>query len=127
MRVLFLDDDKTRVAEFEERTGLKVHHVLKPTEFGDAIRNQKYDVIMLDHDLGYEDNFWNGQKACKLLAANRSWTGDDQTVIIHSANPVGVANMMAELKHADHLHVSAVHWAWNRVSLIDGKLVFAIC
>jgi hypothetical protein len=116
MRILFLDDEKGRVTEFEQRTGLKVTHVLTRGEFCDALQNQRFDLIMLDHDLGWEqDNQgWNGAKAAAMLAGNRLHLGDDTQVIIHSANPIGVANMLSHMRYADHLRVSVVHFAWAK-------------
>ena len=128
MLVLFLDDDMDRVKEFNQRTGAVILRVLTKEQFVSAIQNHKFDVIMLDHDLGYEQDSqgWNGQAAAKILTQNRSYLGDDTTVIIHSTNPVGVANMMLELQYADHLSVFVVHSAWSKVSMKDGRLVFVI-
>ncbi len=124
MKILFLDDDFSRVEEFESKTGLKVHHVLTGEDFCLSLMENKYDLIMLDHDLGLVD--WDGSRAAKFLAENRLFVGDDQTVIIHSANSVGVANMMSHMKHADHLNVSVVHFAWAKVKMVDGRLHFEI-
>jgi hypothetical protein len=128
MRILFLDDDTTRVAEFEIRTGLKVTHVLTRQEFIDAITCQYFDVIMLDHDLGWrmDNDKWNGSEAAKFLAENPSLLQPDQTIIIHSTNSIGVANMLSQIKYTAHLRVNVIHWAWANVSYRDGKLFFTL-
>lgn len=48
-------------------------------------------AISLDHDLGYQVP--TGYDLCKWMTANAKWPED---VSFHSANPVGVKNMMAE-------------------------------
>lgn len=121
-RILFLDDDISRVEEFQIRTGLTVVHSTNIGDFISRLNDSRYDLIMLDHDLGTNDG--DGSDAAKYLAANRLLLGDDQTVIIHSANPIGAANMMSHMKHADHLRVSVIHFAWNKVSYSGDVLSF---
>lgn len=122
--ILFLDDELGRVKDFEARTGLRVTWVMTGEDFCAQLNHSHFDVIMLDHDLGLPD--FDGSDAAKYLAANRLLLGDDQTVVIHSANPVGVANMMSRMKHADHLRVSVVHFGWSKARMLDGVLTFSI-
>jgi len=124
LSVLFLDDDLERVKQFEQRTGLTVTHVTNGADFCAQLAHSHFDVIMLDHDLGLPD--FDGSDAAKYLANNRLLVGDDQTVVIHSANPIGVANMMSHMKHADHLRVSVVHFGWSKAIMLDGCLTFTV-
>lgn len=116
MKILFLDDDFDRVKSFIERTGADVLHAKNGEEFCAALNNgTRYDLIMLDHDLGLDGpDGYDGSKAAKYLAENRLLIGDDQRVIIHSANPIGVANMLSHMKYSDHLRVDVVNYAWIR-------------
>lgn len=118
MDILFLDDDATRADQFDQRTGLKVQRVLTRGEFESAIQSQRWDLICLDHDLGWEqDNLkWDGCAAARWLADNRLYVGNNQRVIIHSLNMVGVSNMIAAMKHCDHLEVDYIRNLWARVS-----------
>jgi DNA-binding NtrC family response regulator len=123
IKVLFLDDEKSRVEDFEKRTGIKVTHVVNGEDFCKAINEDHFDLIMLDHDLGYGVDY-DGARAAKYLAENRSLLGNEQMVLIHSANPIGVANMMNHMKYADHLQVNAINFAWQKACIVDGKLHF---
>ncbi len=118
MKILFLDDDVSRVESFQKGTGLVVTHVKNYQEFVDAMNTgQRFDIIMLDHDLGYpEDVVGTGADAMKFLVDDDKWrsVGGVQQVIIHSANPIGVANMMALSKHAPYLQVDVVYFAWAK-------------
>ena len=112
MKILFLDDDDSRFQEFRHRTGLNPRRVQTWPGFYDAIMGEPWDLIMLDHDLG--DNNFDGAVAAKFLADNPLVLNGDQQIIIHSANPIGVANMLSHMKYADHLRVNVVHFAWNK-------------
>lgn len=123
MDILFLDDDASRADQFDRRTGLKVHRVLTRGEFESAVLSQSWDLICLDHDLGWEqDNQkWDGCAAARWLADNRSWVRDNQRVIIHSLNMVGVSNMIAAMKVCDHLEVDYIRNLWSRVSYTSSR------
>lgn len=124
MNILFLDDDATRVTDFEARTSFKVRHVTNVTDFILEMEKNRPDLIMLDHDLGDDEKFGTGADAAKWLAHNRLQCGDELTVIIHSANPIGVSNMMSHMKYADHLRVHVIGFAWFKVRVDNGSLVF---
>lgn len=132
LRILILDDDHTRVQDIVSNMGSLaiVDHVLSPESFVKSINSMRYDLIMLDHDLGdsdvYDGKTWNGVAAAKYLAQNRMIVGDDQNVVIHSANPIGVANMMSHLKHADHLRVHVIHFAWAKISIVGDRIQFTL-
>jgi hypothetical protein len=95
---------------------------------GSAVATSKYDIIMLDHDLGWEqDNEgWSGSTAAKIIAANKTCFGEKQIIIIHSMNPPGAANIAAILAQCDHVDVHVVPNAWSRLSIIDDKIIFEI-
>ncbi len=125
MKVLFLDDDKSRVDEFEANTGLKVCHVDDGRDFIAALFQGPYDVIFLDHDLATDD--YTGSDAAGFLSQNLDLLNHQQTVIVHSANPVGTANMLAKMRDVGHvIQAFAIPFAWNKVKLVDQRLVFTV-
>lgn len=122
LRVLFLDDSKDRYDDFVSRTDVFSKWVCTGEDFCQAVQNEPWDLFMLDHDLGLSD--YDGSKAARYLAENRSYVGDQKMVIIHSSNSIGVANMMSILKHSDHLRVDALQFAWQRACMKNGNLYF---
>ena len=54
MKILILDDELGRVESLKKHVGSEVEviHVLDRQHFCQAITSDKYDIIMLDHDLG---------------------------------------------------------------------------
>lgn len=127
VNILFLDDDISRVDQFQRKTSLKVDHVTNVPDFIAALQNKVYDLVMLDHDLGNDDIHGTGNDAAKYLAANRSLLGDNLQVIIHSANSCGVANMVASMKYAEHLRINVVNFAWHKCQYTrDRGLLFTI-
>ena len=114
-KVLFLDDDKTRLDTFVKCTGADVVWCKDRAQFVDRLTNgDVYDLIMLDHDLGLPD--FDGSDAAKWLSENLLTTGDGgtQLVVIHSANIVGASNMYHRMKSSDHLEVYVIAFAWMR-------------
>jgi len=124
--ILFLDDDANRVSLFEMNSKTKVTHVTTVPAMCAALAERKFDLIMLDHDLQHfvDGVEITGVDAAKFLAENRSLLGDHQQVVIHSANSLGVSNMLSHMKHADHLCVDVVWFAWVRVRNEGGNIVF---
>ena len=86
MRVLFLDDEKERHHHFREHVardaGMVVTHVWSMAEFGRALHEPRFELIMLDHDL--ED----GVHAARMLVALPPIKHPD-LVIIHSHDIAG--------------------------------------
>ena len=81
---LFLDDIRTIPRGYE---GVR--------SYADCIRflnnnKGKIDTISLDHDLG---EIKNGYDVCKWIVENEYYDGLN-TIILHSANPVGIKNMV---------------------------------
>lgn len=125
--ILVLEDDLSRVSEFEKKTGIKVRHVASVTDFINCFHNQIPEVVFLDHDLGDDLKLGTGADAARWLAHNKIGTGDYQIqVIIWSLNPIGVANMMSHLKHADHIATHVIPFAWHKASVLNNQLNFSI-
>ncbi len=112
MNILFLDDEQDRVETFERNTGLKVTWVKDYDEFVEALSSSsKFDLIMLDHDLGTDET---GLDCMRFLVQDEEWrsAGQVQHVLIHSSNFIGVSNMVSMAKYADHLKVDFVYAAY---------------
>jgi CheY-like chemotaxis protein len=104
MRLLFLDDDKSRTRRFKQALiGHSVVCVETPEEAINALQEQdRFGLISLDHDLFgkiYQpSDEKSGFAVCQFL---RSWADNDKMpdqILCHSYNAGGVEKMMAELE-----------------------------
>ena len=113
MKVLILDDEPYRHKLFrlhlaaEERT-----HVMTADECIDALREEKWDIVFLDHDLG-------GMQMVVSMSDTGEKTGyqvacfleefpiyKPTKVIVHSLNPAGAKNMCAAVYGAVHIPIN---------------------
>ena len=104
MKILFLDDDRGRIALAREAyNGFGIQLSIAETA-EQAIRMLKkyspYDLVSLDHDLGGEafvpSDERSGHAVAKFIAT-MSKDKMPKQVVIHSYNPAGAQNMLAEL------------------------------
>ena len=128
MRILFLDDDMIRTKQF---VGNNVSHDVVAVETAqeaiDQLANpQSFDIIHLDHDLGElpfvtpkDKN--TGMEVARWLCENPQVLESTQSIVIHSLNPAGRANMYAELmrrlscvKNLSRLEIETVPFGWSR-------------
>lgn len=103
MNVLVVEDSFERMKMFRE--DLKDHNVEFCVDGKTAIeriRNNVYDIIFLDHDLG---EGLNGYDIAKVIPNS---INKDTQVIIHSCNPVGVGNMLSVLSNAIPINYSGI-------------------
>lgn len=101
---LFLDDIRSIPRGFEGVRG-----------YSDCIRylsqnKGKITEISLDHDLG---EIRNGYDVCKWIAENEYYEGLER-IIIHSANPVGVKNMLQLLDRYCPKNIELLYLDVNR-------------
>jgi len=97
-RILVLDDSQERLNIFAQK--LAKHDVVMvetATEAIEQLKNNSFDMILLDHDLGNrafvdssEPN--TGYQVAKFIV-NEDTNNKDVPIIIHSLNPVGSMNM----------------------------------
>lgn len=95
MKILILDDDKTRHERFAQWfAGYDVTHALTFFHFRAAIWRERFDVVFLDHDLEmYPGNeSFSGMDAAHVVASLSPELMPDR-VIVHSWNPVGARDM----------------------------------
>lgn len=103
MRILFLDDMKSRRDVFKQKSiGCSVDFATTAQEAIDFLRKNEYDAIYLDHDLEDEhyqcnkDDHEDGRFVAKKLLEMAQHHG--KTVIVHSLNSNGRANIRSILK-----------------------------
>ncbi len=89
MRALIVDDDKVRGKAIADGLSDYMTSVVVVTALPaiKAVRTRRFDVIFMDHDLG-EQMTGVDVAACMYFSTNRF-----TPTIIHSANPVGAANV----------------------------------
>lgn len=101
MKVLVLDDDKTRLSQFRDRFIERGYTYDTTTSMEDCwkfIESKKYDMIFLDHDLG-DEVFVDSKKENTGSEIARRWGSKEHKnketkVIVHSFNPAGAKNML---------------------------------
>jgi len=110
MKILVLEDDLKRVEQFEKRLSRVMKAETKFVDNADdciyALKNETYDLIFLDHDLGGkifvdENNKNTGSEVARWIEQNplQEW----QTVIVHSLNPIGAKYMIDAIDNATHI------------------------
>jgi CheY-like chemotaxis protein len=103
MNILILEDSVERQKLFTKKFG---EHILVMVDSAksaiEELQSQKWDTVMLDHDLGGEYGVdsgpGTGYEVAKWLSENPQHK--PHQIIIHSANPVGRDRMKAELPEA---------------------------
>ena len=114
-KILFLDDDEERHIAFKkklERAGHNVNQMINDGELHfvwdapsciNKFKENKYDEVHLDHDLGmqfYVDvNLENtGSAVCRFIAQELAPEHYPKKAIIHSWNHYGALNMQSLLQ-----------------------------
>jgi response regulator RpfG family c-di-GMP phosphodiesterase len=103
-KVLVVEDDPKRIAWFREKLRkIPVVQFVDNAKRGKKfVRENKYDFIFFDHDLG--DGAFNNGFA---VATTLSKTGNTDThILIHSLNPVGANNIANVLKSAGFKNIT---------------------
>lgn len=102
MRILFLDDMKSRRDVFQQKAiGCVVDFAITAQEAIDLLKKNEYDVIYLDHDLEEEhyhvtkDDHEDGRFVARHLKDMTQHHG--KIVVVHSLNPAGRANIKSIL------------------------------
>lgn len=119
--ILVVEDDPIRIEEFQKRLLDCTVTYTKDTEKARAlVFAQKFDMIFLDHDLGYNPE--TEEKTTSVFLPSGDGTGyhvaqaipesinKDTMVIIHSWNPRGAENMKDLLDDVQCLPFGMVGW-----------------
>lgn len=101
MRILILDDEKTRHVAFGRKLKGELKHVWNVPQFREALKKGPYDEVWLDHDLGTRGT---GVDAARALAELPK-AAHPKRVVIHSWNHGGAANIASVLKAAGITHL----------------------
>jgi CheY-like chemotaxis protein len=103
MRILILEDSPERQRKMRQRL---IGHVVEIAETAqaaiDRLRDERWDVLCLDHDLGgqqmVESGPGTGYEVAKWLEGNKDRI--PERIVLHSYNEPGRANMLACLPGA---------------------------
>jgi CheY-like chemotaxis protein len=102
-RILFLDDDTRRTAEFLARFGDDQYEITTVETADECIARLAggtFDLVLLDHDLGGEIFCDSSREDCGMEVVR--WLkrngGSHGAFIIHTMNPVAGAAMYLDLK-----------------------------
>lgn len=107
MRILFLDDNQTRHKTFKSQTiGASVDQAFTAIQAVEFLKNNTYDVVFLDHDLG-EEHYKNqncnddttGQFVAKYCESVKEQF-NNTVFVLHTLNPVGRESMKSILENA---------------------------
>lgn len=113
LRILILEDDPNRVKKF---TQALIDHEVSVTDSSkvciELLKTKKFDVLMLDHDLGGEVYVKSGENTGYEVACFLEENPDKQPtqIFIHSLNGVGAQKMNAAIPKARH-----VPFLWEQI------------
>jgi len=115
IKILILEDNLERQDQFKKKL---IDHNLTITDSSKAainkLSNEKWDLLMLDHDLGNEAYVPSGPntgyEVAKFLEENEQFQSSN--IIVHSLNVVGAKNIINALPNAIH-----IPFAWNENNL----------
>lgn len=125
-KIFILEDNEQRIHWFMEQ--FMFENVTIVNNSWDAIRilnNIKYDVIYLDHDLGYRTMVESkDENTGVFVAKNINETNKDTEVIVHSWNPSGaknIANCLVNNGHEGEITVSSFGDIEFNIKVEDSK------
>ena len=106
MKTLILDDCKKRQAKFfqTKEQGDELRQVWNATDCIEALKEGRYDLVSLDHDLNGEA-YQNpaekntGSEVVRFITANKP---DVKEFVVHSYNEFAAKNMVEDLQKAGY-------------------------
>jgi len=115
-KILILDDDLGRHTQFKQNMiGHVLTHCETVEECINALETDEFDYVCLDHDLGGEQMVMSGKGTGYEVA---QWMAKNEhpslrEVFVHSLNPAGRKNIVAELKSAG-IRASEYPFMWTK-------------
>lgn len=103
-KVLILEDDDTRIELFKKRFEEEdeLHIVKHAQEAIDLLKENSYDLICLDHDLGDQQMEWD-EEDCGLVVADYIHEHPVECpVIVHSFNTARAMRMVYQMSTASY-------------------------
>lgn len=95
LNIFILEDDKERVEWFKNTFyDCKVFVTCDIYDACDKLKNNKYDIIFLDRDLGHP--LVSGECVAKVMEMYKLNT--DSCIVIHTSNPIGKINIKKYLE-----------------------------
>lgn len=114
-KLLILDDDQIRHDGFKRKfPEYELKHTYTAEETIDALKNNEYDYVFLDHDLGGEQMVASGDGTGYEVAewlANHHCRCPKMAIYIHSLNPIGRKNMVNVMRNIK-LKIQEAPCAW---------------
>lgn len=106
-RVLILEDDPVRIKKFKSimlGINAKADFTETASDAINKLKQEEYDLILLDHDLGGEiyvatENENTGSAVARWISEN-PFTYKYPIVIVHSLNPAGAEYMVSLIPHS---------------------------
>lgn len=103
MKILVLDDKEIRLRTFERLfPESEITHVETSKEAISKLDNEQWNLLFLDHDLGGQEMVASGENTGWEVAdwLSKNPIKKPPTIVLHSCNPDGRANMKALLPEA---------------------------
>lgn len=123
MNVLIVEDEVERIEAFKKNNpGHDITWTLDPAEAISLLGTQKFDIICLDHDLGYEPGTNKELNTMPMVEYLRiewgdSWN-DNTFIILHSINRPARDHMLLTLQRVQ-CQALAIPFAWTKQNLFD--------
>lgn len=131
MRILVLDDDAYRHREFvTNNPTCQIDSVYTWQDAVDKAKQNKYDYICIDHDLGWSRSSGN-LTSIPFVRVLRQMLEDGEIesyttrMVVHSSNPVGAQDILSYFSRAQ-VHAYKVPFAWavdNLFTALDSEYV----
>jgi CheY-like chemotaxis protein len=105
MKIFVLEDNEERNVSFRKwLAGHDVTYVEDAWTAHPILKNKKFDLIFLDHDLGNRSNVNSDDPNTGYAVAKEIKNGvnKDTQVIVHSMNPNGAINILRVLKSSNN-------------------------
>ena len=104
MKILILEDDPERMKNFRNAFAKdEIHHAEHAHDAIELLRNNTYDLICLDHDLGGTQINFDPEDCGTIVAQYIQEYPVDAEIIIHSYNIPAAQAMMSLIPNARHI------------------------
>jgi CheY-like chemotaxis protein len=133
MKILFLDDMKSRRDAFQQQSiGHNVDFATNADECVQLLKSNKYDLIYLDHDLEAEHYHQgrdtspdkDGRFVAQALMGMENHHGTN--VIVHSLNPIGRQNIYSILSPKFPVHLGPEKFRHPTIWTVDVNIILRV-
>jgi CheY-like chemotaxis protein len=111
-KIFLLDDSIKRLQRLQRLFAPHtIYHTASALEAIDRLKIEKFDLILLDHDLTEDDQHWiaegSGLDVAQFLGQQHT-PNDNTLIVVHTMNPAGGHQMMAALANRRTQRLSIV-------------------